>query len=214
MKRKSYGLGTKIILVLLFFMGLCMIANLAFVFGETEEVEGVVEHTYMSGATNGTKPANAGRSEVPMCRVVWYDKDGVEVVYGMPNDKGYEVGDIYYVQVDAKTNRIPKRSTGEGVVAVTIGVVMCTVSVVIWRKKFGKPKRQTSLSEIEQRRREAYDLETYLPIIRCSICNGEQVAGFKDKRTGQFTEVMLIRNDKDLEEFKVRYGVEKVVKEY
>ena len=42
MKRKSDGLGTKIILVLLFFMGLCMIANLAFVFGETEEVESVV----------------------------------------------------------------------------------------------------------------------------------------------------------------------------
>lgn len=140
MKRKSYGLGTKIILVLLFFMGLCMIANLAFVFEETEEVEGVV--------------------------------------------------------------------------AVIMGVVMCTASIVIWRKKFGKPKKQASLSEIEQRRREAYDLQIYLPVIRCSICNGEQVAGFKDKRTGQFTEVMLIRNDKDLEEFKVRYGVEKVTKEY
>lgn len=165
MKRKSYGLGTKIILVLLFFMGLCMIANLAFVFGETEEVEGIVEHTY-------------------------------------------------YVQVDAKMHRIPKRSAGEGIVAVIMGVVMCAAGIVIWRKKFGKPKKQAILSEIEQRRREAYDLQTYLPVIRCSICNGEQVAGFKDKRTGQFTEVMLIRNDKDLEEFKVRYGVEKVTKEY
>ncbi len=214
MKKKSYGLGTKIILILVFFMGICMIANLAFVFMETEEVEGIVEHTYMSGAANGVKPVIGGRSETPMCRVVWYDKDGEEVVYGMPNDKGYEVGDAYYVQVDAKTHRIPKRSAGEGVVAAVIGVVMCTVSVVVWIKRFGKTKRQTSLSEIEQQRREAYDLQTYLPIIRCSICNGEQVAGFKDKRTGQFTEVMLIRNDKDLEEFKVRYGVEKVAKEY
>ena len=31
------------------------------------------------------------------------------------------------------------------------------------------------------------------PVIRCSICTGEQVAGFKDIATGKFYEVMLIK---------------------
>ena len=52
-----------------------------------------------------------------------------------------------------------------------------------------------------------YDKETQRPVIHSSICNGEQVAGFKDIRTGAFTEVMLIRNSKDMEEFLKRYGV-------
>ncbi len=46
-----------------------------------------------------------------------------------------------------------------------------------------------------------YDKESQKPVIRASICTGEQVAGFKDIHTGKFTEVMLIRNQKDLEEF-------------
>ncbi len=37
-----------------------------------------------------------------------------------------------------------------------------------------------------------FDPETQKPVIRCSICNGEQIAGFKDKKTGKFTEVLLV----------------------
>lgn len=61
-----------------------------------------------------------------------------------------------------------------------------------------------------------YDRENQRPVIRASICNGEQVAGFKDIRTGKFSEVMLIRNDGDLAEFLERYGIvkEDVKKEY
>lgn len=62
--------------------------------------------------------------------------------------------------------------------------------------------------------RKEYDKENKIPIIRCSICNGEQIAGFKDNQTGKFEEIMLIRDDKDLEEFKNMYGLEKVEKEY
>ncbi|MDE7417650.1 MAG: aspartate dehydrogenase [Lachnospiraceae bacterium] len=60
----------------------------------------------------------------------------------------------------------------------------------------------------------SYDKENQIPILKCSICNGEQVAGFKNIHTGKFEEVMLIRNDRDLEEFKEKYGVEAVGKEY
>ena len=54
----------------------------------------------------------------------------------------------------------------------------------------------------------SYDHENKKPLIRASICNGEQVAGFKDLRTGDFEEIMLIRNAADLAEFKERFGIE------
>ena len=54
----------------------------------------------------------------------------------------------------------------------------------------------------------SYDRENKKPVIRASICTGEQVAGFKDLKTGAFEEVMLIRDTADLLAFKERYGIE------
>ena len=59
-----------------------------------------------------------------------------------------------------------------------------------------------------------YDRETLRPVLKCSICNGEQVAGFKNVRTGKFQEVMLVKGEKDLQRFMEMYGLEKVDKEY
>lgn len=59
-----------------------------------------------------------------------------------------------------------------------------------------------------------YNPDTMRAVLKCSICNGEQVAGFKDNKTGKLTEVMLIKNDKDLDTFKKLYGIDSVVKEY
>ena len=60
-----------------------------------------------------------------------------------------------------------------------------------------------------------YDKKNKKPIIKASICNGEQVAGFKDIHTGKIEEVMLIKSPADLEHFKAMYGIDKeIVKEY
>lgn len=59
-----------------------------------------------------------------------------------------------------------------------------------------------------------YDPAVQKPILRCSICTGEQVAGFKDLQTGKFTDIMLIRNEKDLQTFKTQYGVTDITKEF
>ena len=59
-----------------------------------------------------------------------------------------------------------------------------------------------------------YDPKTQIAVIRSSICTGEKVAGFKDKRDGHFTEVMLIRSKKDEEDFKRAYGVDSLKVEY
>ena len=62
---------------------------------------------------------------------------------------------------------------------------------------------------------QSYDKENKKPVIKASICNGEQVAGFKDIHTGKIEEVMLIKSSADLEHFKAMYGIDKeIVKEY
>ena len=62
---------------------------------------------------------------------------------------------------------------------------------------------------------QSYDKENKKPVIKASICNGEQVAGFKDIHTGKIEEVMLIKSPTDLEHFKAMYGIdEEIVKEY
>ena len=60
-----------------------------------------------------------------------------------------------------------------------------------------------------------YDKENNKPVIKASICNGEQVAGFKDIHTGKIEEVMLIKNQADLDAFKKMYGIgDEIEKEY
>lgn len=61
---------------------------------------------------------------------------------------------------------------------------------------FGRRKRQTV---------SPYDKTGKIPVIRSSICTGEQVAGFKDTVRGKFEELMLILSEKDLAEFLSRY---------
>lgn len=56
-------------------------------------------------------------------------------------------------------------------------------------------------------KKESYDQENLKPVIRASICNGEQVAGFKDIHTGRFTEVMLIRSSRDMDIFLEKYDI-------
>ena len=61
----------------------------------------------------------------------------------------------------------------------------------------------------------SYDKDSKRPVIKTSICTGEQVAGFKDIHTGKIEEVMLIRSEADLDNFKKMYGInEKIEKEY
>ena len=58
------------------------------------------------------------------------------------------------------------------------------------------------------------EIEKQYAVIRCSICTGEQVAGFRSKEDGSFVEVMVLKSNDDLEYFKKIYGVDAVKKEY
>lgn len=52
-----------------------------------------------------------------------------------------------------------------------------------------------------------YDPAVQRPVIRASICTGERTAGFRNLQTGKFTEVMLVRTEADLREFRRLYGL-------
>ncbi len=69
---------------------------------------------------------------------------------------------------------------------------------------FGKKKQEVK----------SYDKEQQKAVLRCSICTGEQVAGFKNLKTGKFEEVTVIRDDAELEEFKKLYQIDQIEKEY
>ena len=58
---------------------------------------------------------------------------------------------------------------------------------------------------------QSYDKQNKKPVIKASICNGEQVAGFKDIHTGKVEEVMLMKSPADLEHFKAMYGIDETI---
>lgn len=60
----------------------------------------------------------------------------------------------------------------------------------------------------------AYNPETHKPVIKCYVCTGEQIAGFKDKITGHFTEIMLITSGDDIDQFMEMYDLCAISKEY
>ena len=51
----------------------------------------------------------------------------------------------------------------------------------------------------------AYDPAVQRPALRCSICTGEQVAGFISP-DGHFEDVQLIRTPQELDAFRARYS--------
>lgn len=59
-----------------------------------------------------------------------------------------------------------------------------------------------------------YDKENWKPVLKCSICNGERVAGFKNIHTKKFKEECFIKDDSDLEEFMLKYGITELDREY
>ena len=55
----------------------------------------------------------------------------------------------------------------------------------------------------------SFDKEKLCPVIRSSICTGEKTAGFRHIGEKGFDEVMLIRDEKDLDIFLKTYGLKK-----
>ena len=83
----------------------------------------------------------------------------------------------------------------------TFGFLMCVGESFAMRYTLFQKKNK----EVQD---SSYNPGEKKPAIKCSICNGEQVAGFVNLESGAFEDVMLLRNEKDLQEFKKKYGIE------
>ena len=87
-----------------------------------------------------------------------------------------------------------------------IGGISLLIFVIVFaiemHQDFGKkPYYLSKLSEDVP-----FDKDSQTAVIKCSICTGEQVAGFKNNSDGHFTEVMVIRSEKDIELFRITSG--------
>jgi len=65
-----------------------------------------------------------------------------------------------------------------------------------------------------KRERSTFNVQQFKPAIRSSICTGEKVAGFLDRQNGHFSEVMLIRSEKDIESFRKQFGISGEIVEF
>lgn len=59
-----------------------------------------------------------------------------------------------------------------------------------------------------------YDREKEIPVLRCSICTGEQVAGFQNIQSGKVRDFMLIKDEQEIEKFKMMCEVSELKKIY
>ena len=60
----------------------------------------------------------------------------------------------------------------------------------------------------KSKKTKAWDRENLIPEIHKSICTGEAVVGFKNIKTNEFVEEMLITNNDDLIKFKKLYDID------
>ena len=67
------------------------------------------------------------------------------------------------------------------------------------------------MSIFRKKHTQSYDKINKKPVLKTSICTGEQVAGFQDIHTGRIEEIMLIKNATDVDRFKQMYGIEEEI---
>ena len=99
-------------------------------------------------------------------------------------------------------------------VPVIIGSVSLLAFLVVFMIEMSQDSARVPYYEKNLREKIAYDPETQYAVIRSSICTGEKVAGFKNRKNGQFTEVMVIRTPEDEERFKKIFELDTVKTEY
>ena len=64
------------------------------------------------------------------------------------------------------------------------------------------------MSIFKKKHTQSYVKMNKKPVLKTSICTGEQVAGFQDIHTGKIEEIMLIKQAVDIDTFKQMYGID------
>ena len=99
-------------------------------------------------------------------------------------------------------------------VFVIIGGISLLAFMVVFFIEMRQDSAKVPYYERDLKNNITFDPQTQYAVIRASICTGEKVAGFKDRETGHFTEIMVIRTMEDEERFKRMYDIDSVKTEY
>lgn len=95
-----------------------------------------------------------------------------------------------------------------------LGLVVLCVFGVLFAIEMHQDNGKIPYYQQHLREQIPYDKTKQYAVLRCSICTGERVAGFRNYEDAHFTEVMVIRNEQDLERFQKIYGLDNIKKEY
>ena len=97
---------------------------------------------------------------------------------------------------------------------IIVGIVIIAAFVIVMIIEAYQDNDKTPSYAKRMKEQTPFDPEKQYAVIRCSICTGEKVAGFRRKDDGHFTDVMVIRTKEDEQRFKTAYNLETIKKEY
>ena len=95
-----------------------------------------------------------------------------------------------------------------------IGIVMLLGFVIVFAVEMHQDSGRVPYDERHLKEDIPFDPQCQEAVIRVSACTGEKIAGFRSRKDGSFTEVMVLRSAEEEKRFMRMYGLNSVRREY
>lgn len=95
-----------------------------------------------------------------------------------------------------------------------IGIVMLLGFVIVFAVEMHQDSGRVPYDERHLKEDIPFDPQCQEAVIRVSACTGEKIAGFRSRKDGSFTEVMVLRSAEEEKRFMRMYGLESIRREY
>ena len=88
-----------------------------------------------------------------------------------------------------------------------IGIVMLLGFVIVFAVEMHQDSGRVPYDERHLKEDIPFDPQGQEAVIRVSACTGEKIAGFRSRKDGSFTEVMVLRSAEEEKRFLRAYGL-------
>ena len=95
-----------------------------------------------------------------------------------------------------------------------IGIVMLLGFVIVFAVEMHQDSGRVPYDERHLKEDIPFEPQCQEAVIRVSACTGEKIAGFRSRKDGSFTEVMVLRSAEEEKRFMRMYGLESIRREY
>lgn len=95
-----------------------------------------------------------------------------------------------------------------------VGGVMLLGFVIVFAVEMHQDSGRVPYDERHLKEDIPFDPQGQEAVIRVSACTGEKIAGFRSRKDGSFTEVMVLRSAEEEKRFMRMYGLNGVRREY